>query len=47
MTYFWNGNKSGAFDEEVETYVEIPSDVRPFEERPWMKAAEITDRLDR
>lgn len=45
VTYFWNGNKSGAFDESVETYVEIPSDDRPFEERPWMKAAEITDRL--
>ncbi|MFK7895938.1 MAG: 2,3-bisphosphoglycerate-independent phosphoglycerate mutase [Myxococcota bacterium] len=45
VTYFWNGNRSGAFDEEVETYVEIPSDTRPFEERPWMKAAEITDRL--
>ncbi|MCA9506460.1 MAG: 2,3-bisphosphoglycerate-independent phosphoglycerate mutase [Spirochaetaceae bacterium] len=45
VTYFWNGNRSGAFDPAVETYVEIPSDVRPFEERPWMKAAEITDRL--
>ncbi|HKK50050.1 MAG TPA: 2,3-bisphosphoglycerate-independent phosphoglycerate mutase, partial [Myxococcota bacterium] len=45
VTYFWNGNRSGAFDPEVETYVEIPSDSRPFEERPWMKAAEITDRL--
>jgi 2,3-bisphosphoglycerate-independent phosphoglycerate mutase len=45
VTYFWNGNRSGQFDESVETYVEIPSDVKPFEERPWMKAAEITDRL--
>lgn len=45
VTYFWNGNRSGAFDEDVENYVEIPSDTRPFEERPWMKAAEITDRL--
>jgi 2,3-bisphosphoglycerate-independent phosphoglycerate mutase len=45
VTYFWNGNRSGAFDDEVETYVEIPSDTRPFEERPWMKSAEITDRL--
>lgn len=43
VTYFWNGNKSGKFDEQLETYVEIPSDKRPFEERPWMKAAEITD----
>jgi 2,3-bisphosphoglycerate-independent phosphoglycerate mutase len=45
VTYFWNGNRSGAFDGSVETYVEIRSDERPFEERPWMKAAEITDRL--
>jgi 2,3-bisphosphoglycerate-independent phosphoglycerate mutase len=44
VTYFWNGNRSGMFDETLETYVEIPSDTRPFEERPWMKAAEITDR---
>jgi 2,3-bisphosphoglycerate-independent phosphoglycerate mutase len=45
VTYFWNGNRSGAFDAELETYVEIRSDTLPFEERPWMKAAEITDRL--
>jgi len=45
VTYFWNGNRSGLFDEKLETYVEIPSDTLPFEERPWMKAAEITDRL--
>ena len=45
VTYFWNGNKSGKFSEELETYVEIPSDVVPFEQRPWMKCAEITDCL--
>jgi 2,3-bisphosphoglycerate-independent phosphoglycerate mutase len=45
VTYFWNGNRSGYFDERYEDYLEIPSDTRPFEERPWMKAAEITDRL--
>ena len=45
VTYFWNGNKSGKFSEELETYIEIPSDVVPFEERPWMKCAEITDEL--
>ena len=45
VTYFWNGNKSGKFSEELETYIEIPSDVVPFEQRPWMKCAEITDRL--
>ncbi|MBQ9429015.1 MAG: 2,3-bisphosphoglycerate-independent phosphoglycerate mutase, partial [Clostridia bacterium] len=45
VTYFWNGNKSGKFDENLETYIEIPSDVIPFEQRPWMKCAEITDKL--
>ena len=45
VTYFWNGNKSGKFDEDLETYIEIPSDVIPFEQRPWMKCAEITDKL--
>ena len=45
VTYFWNGNKSGKFDDKLETYIEIPSDIVPFEERPWMKAAEITDKL--
>ena len=45
VTYFWNGNRSGKFSEALETYVEIPSDVVPFEQRPWMKCAEITDAL--
>jgi len=45
VTYFWNGNRSAKFDETTETYVEIPSDVVPFEQRPWMKCAEITDTL--
>ena len=45
VTYFWNGNKSGKFNEDLETYIEIPSDVVPFEQRPWMKCAEITDKL--
>ncbi len=45
VTYFWNGNRSGKFNDELETYVEVPSDVVPFEQRPWMKCAEITDKL--
>ncbi|HRX15645.1 MAG TPA: 2,3-bisphosphoglycerate-independent phosphoglycerate mutase [Spirochaetota bacterium] len=45
VTYFWNGNKTGKFNEETEVYKEIPSDLVPFEERPWMKAAEITDAV--
>ena len=43
VTYFWNGNRSNKFD--GETYQEVPSDVVPFEQRPWMKAAEITDAM--
>lgn len=45
VTYFFNGNRSGKFDESLETYVEIPSDNVPFEQRPWMKCAEITDTV--
>jgi len=43
VTYFWNGNRSGQFA--GETWQEVPSDVVPFEQRPWMKAAEIADAM--
>ena len=43
VTYFWNGNRSGRFDESLETWVEIPSDNIEFSRAPAMKAAEITD----
>ena len=45
VTYFWNGNRSGMFDSGTEKYIEIKSDNVPFDQRPWMKAAEITDTL--
>jgi 2,3-bisphosphoglycerate-independent phosphoglycerate mutase len=45
VTYFFNGNRSGKFDESLEDYIEVPSDILPFEQRPWMKAAEITDAV--
>lgn len=45
VTYFFNGNRSGKFDNALEEYVEIPSDILPFEQRPWMKCAEIADRV--
>lgn len=45
VTYFWNGNKSGKFSEELETFKEIPSDKVSFDERPWMKSADIVDDL--
>ena len=43
VTYFWNGNRSSKFEGEV--WEEVPSDVVPYEQRPWMKAAEITDAM--
>ncbi len=43
VTYFFNGNRSGKFATEV--YKLVPSDIVPFEQRPWMKCAEITDEV--
>ena len=45
VTYFFNGNRTGKFSDTLEEYVEILSDTVPFEERPWMKCAEIADRV--
>ena len=45
VTYFFNGNRTGKFNAKLEDYVEITSDVLPFEQRPWMKCAEITDKV--
>lgn len=41
VTYFWNGNNSEKFDLELEEWVEVPSDVIPFENAPAMKAREV------
>ena len=43
VTYFWNGNRSEKFSESLEVWEEVPSDVRSFDECPWMKATEVTD----
>ena len=45
VTYFWNGNRSEKFDENLETWVEIKSDLCTFDLRPWMKSSDITDQL--
>jgi len=45
VTYFWNGNRTEKFDDASETYFEVPSDRVEFNERPWMKGAEITDKV--
>ena len=42
MTFFWNGNKSGYVDKDLETYFEEPSDKVVFDEKPEMKAVEVT-----
>lgn len=45
VTFFWNGNRSGYFNEELEEYVEIPSDSGiTFNVQPKMKALEIAER---
>ncbi|KAF6150478.1 hypothetical protein GIB67_030279 [Kingdonia uniflora] len=45
VTFFWNGNRSGYFKEEMEEYVEIPSDSGiTFNVQPKMKALEIGEK---
>jgi 2,3-bisphosphoglycerate-independent phosphoglycerate mutase len=43
VTYFWNCNRSGYICEELEAYDEIKSDVVAYNQKPEMKAREITD----
>ena len=45
VTYFWNGNKIDKFSRELETYEKVDSDILPFDEKPEMKAYEITDKF--
>jgi 2,3-bisphosphoglycerate-independent phosphoglycerate mutase len=42
VTYFFNGNRSGAFDPKLERYIEIPSDTIDFALKPAMQAEGIT-----
>lgn len=45
VTFFWNGNRSGCFNPEMEEYVEIPSDSGiSFNVQPKMKALEIAEK---
>ncbi|MBW1920205.1 MAG: 2,3-bisphosphoglycerate-independent phosphoglycerate mutase [Deltaproteobacteria bacterium] len=44
VTYFWNGNRSGYIDPELEDYIEIPSDKIEFDKAPRMKAEEIKNK---
>lgn len=47
VTYFWNGNRSGYINKDIETYIEIPSDNIPFDRAPEMKAFEIAGETER
>lgn len=43
ITYYFNGN---SYEKAPgEEHIEIPSDTQPFDTRPWMKSAEITDKV--
>ena len=44
VTYFWNGNRSGAFAPALEHYEEVPSLALPFAQAPAMQAAQIAER---
>ena len=43
ITYYFNGNSYEKYEDEEQICIE--SDTRPYNERPWMKAAETTDAL--
>lgn len=43
ITYYFNGNSYEKADKE--DFIEIPSDTVPLDTRPWMKTAEITDKV--
>ncbi len=43
ITYYFNGNSYNKV--EGEEFVEVESYTEPFETRPWMKSAEITDAV--
>ena len=43
ITYYFNGNSYEQYSNEKQ--IEVASDTRPYNERPWMKAAETTDAL--
>jgi len=45
VTYFWNGNRSEKFSDKLEVWEEVPSDKVSFDQRPWMKSAEVTDKV--
>ena len=45
VTYFWNGNRIDKFNEDLETYDKVESDIISFDKAPKMKSYEITDKM--
>lgn len=45
VTYFWNGNNSEKFDDDLEEWLEIPSDRISFDKAPRMQADKIGDAM--
>ena len=45
VTYFWNGNRMDKFNENLETYDKVDSDIISFDKVPKMKSYEITDKM--
>jgi 2,3-bisphosphoglycerate-independent phosphoglycerate mutase len=45
VTYFFNGNRSGKFDEATELYVQVPSDLGDPAKAPQMRALELTSAV--
>ena len=43
ITYFFNGNSYDKAD--GEEFIQVDSYTEPFETRPWMKSAEVTDEV--
>lgn len=43
FTYVFNGNREGAINSKMEEYKDVKSFEPPYEDRPWMKSAEIAD----
>ena len=43
ITYYFNGNSY--IEAKNERHIEIPSDTKPFDTRPWMKSAETADTI--
>ncbi len=45
VTYFFNGGREELFDGEERILVPSPKNVRTYDEKPEMSAAEVTDKL--